>query len=149
MSTSERGVMKRVLVAYGSKHGATAEIAEAIAEELRASGLAMFRLPSAGDARGQRLYAFRGREAGDRWHDFFADTLPALEAAGWRVEIAEDFGTRLIEQGLVDQFELAIIPIVLGQGLSIFGGLTQPRRLTLISSKAFPKGTVVQVYRPA
>jgi dihydrofolate reductase len=59
------------------------------------------------------------------------------------------FARSLIEQGLVDQFELAIIPIVLGRGLSIFGGLTQPRRLTLISSKAFPKGTVVQVYRPA
>ena len=43
----------------------------------------------------------------------------------------------------------AIVPIVLGQGLPIFSGLKQPRRLTLVSSKAFPKGTVVQVYRPA
>jgi hypothetical protein len=48
-----------------------------------------------------------------------------------------------------DEFELAIIPIVLGRGLPIFSELTQPQRLTLISSKAFPKGTVVQVYRPA
>ena len=59
------------------------------------------------------------------------------------------FARSLIAQGLVDQFELAIIPIVLGQGLSIFSELTQPQRLTLVSSKAFPKGTVVQVYRPA
>jgi len=59
------------------------------------------------------------------------------------------FARSLIAHGLVDQFELAIIPIVLGQGLSIFNEVTQPRRLTLISSKAFPKGTVVQVYRPA
>jgi len=59
------------------------------------------------------------------------------------------FARSLIAHGLVDQFELAIIPIVLGQGLPIFSELTQPRRLTLISSKAFPKGTVVQVYRPA
>jgi dihydrofolate reductase len=59
------------------------------------------------------------------------------------------FARSLIAHGLVDQFELAIIPIVLGQGLPIFSGLTQPRRLTLVSSKAFPKGTVVQVYRPA
>jgi dihydrofolate reductase len=59
------------------------------------------------------------------------------------------FARSLIAHGLVDQFELAIIPIVLGQGLPIFSELTQPRRLNLISSKAFPKGTVVQVYRPA
>jgi dihydrofolate reductase len=59
------------------------------------------------------------------------------------------FARRLIAHGLVDQFELAIIPTVLGQGLPIFSDLSQPRRLTLISSKAFPKGTVVQVYRPA
>jgi dihydrofolate reductase len=59
------------------------------------------------------------------------------------------FARSLIAHGLVDQFELAIIPIVLGQGLPIFSELTEPRRLTLISSKAFPKGTVVQVYRPA
>lgn len=59
------------------------------------------------------------------------------------------FARSLIAHGLVDQFELAIIPIVLGQGLPIFNGLTQPRRLELVSSKAFPKGTVVQVYRPA
>lgn len=59
------------------------------------------------------------------------------------------FARSLIEHGLVDQFELAMIPIVLGKGRSIFSGVTQPRRLSLVSSKAFPKGTVVQVYRPA
>ena len=59
------------------------------------------------------------------------------------------FARSLIAHGLVDQFELAIIPIVLGQGLPIFTELTQPRRLTLVSSTAFPKGTVVQIYRPA
>ena len=59
------------------------------------------------------------------------------------------FARSLVAHGLVDQFELAIIPIVLGQGLPIFTELTHPRRLTLVSSKAFPKGTVVQVYRPA
>ena len=59
------------------------------------------------------------------------------------------FARSLIAHGLVDQLELAITPVVLGQGVSIFNELTQPRRLTLVSSKAFTKGTVVQVYRPA
>jgi dihydrofolate reductase len=59
------------------------------------------------------------------------------------------FARSLIAHGLVDQFDLAHIPVVLGQGLSIFTELTHPRRLTVVSSKAFPKGTVVQSYRPA
>lgn len=59
------------------------------------------------------------------------------------------FARSLIAHDLVDQFELAIIPIVLGQGLPIFSALKQPRRLTLVSSKAFPQGTVIQVYRRA
>ena len=58
------------------------------------------------------------------------------------------FARSLIAHGLVDQFELAITPVVLGRGLPLFSELTEPRRLTLVSSKAFPKGTVVQVYRP-
>jgi dihydrofolate reductase len=59
------------------------------------------------------------------------------------------FARSLIAHGLIDQFELAIIPMVLGQGLPIFNELTHPRRLTLVSSKAFPKGTIVNFYRPA
>src|SRR6185369_4768621 len=49
------------------------------------------------------------------------------------------FARSLIAHGLVDQFELAITPVVLGQGVSIFNELKQPRRLTLESSKVFPK----------
>jgi dihydrofolate reductase len=59
------------------------------------------------------------------------------------------FARSLIAHNLVDQFDLAQIPVVLGQGLPIFDGLTESRRLTVISSKAFPKGTVVQSYRVA
>jgi dihydrofolate reductase len=59
------------------------------------------------------------------------------------------FARSLIAEGLVDQFDLAVIPIVLGRGLSIFDGLAQPQRLALVSSKAFAKGTIVNSYRPA
>jgi dihydrofolate reductase len=59
------------------------------------------------------------------------------------------FAKSLIAHGLVDQFDLVHIPVVLGQGLPIFTELTHPRRLTVVSSKAFPKGTVVQSYRLA
>ena len=58
------------------------------------------------------------------------------------------FARSLIAHGLVDQFELAIIPIVLGQGLPIFSELTQPSTPHPDQLESFPKGTVVQVYRP-
>jgi dihydrofolate reductase len=59
------------------------------------------------------------------------------------------FARSLIAQGLVDQYVLMVYPILLGKGLPIFSDLTVPRPLRLISSKAFPKGTVAQIYRPA
>lgn len=59
------------------------------------------------------------------------------------------FARSLVANGLVDQYELAILPIMLGKGQSIFTGLPQPLRLKLIESKAFPQGTTVQCYRPA
>ena len=58
------------------------------------------------------------------------------------------FARSLIAHGLVDQFDLLIVPLALGQGLPIFTALTHPRRLTLVSSTAFPRGSVVQIYRP-
>jgi dihydrofolate reductase len=59
------------------------------------------------------------------------------------------FARSLIAHGLIDQFDLLLIPIALGQGLPIFTELTHPRRFTLVSSKAFPKGSTLQIYRPA
>ena len=59
------------------------------------------------------------------------------------------FARSLIAEGLVDQYVLMVYPIVLGKGLPIFSDLAMPRPLRLISSKAFPKGSVAQIYRPA
>ena len=36
-----------------------------------------------------------------------------------------------------------------GQGLPVFSDLAMPRPLKLMSSKAFPAGSVAQIYRPA
>jgi dihydrofolate reductase len=58
------------------------------------------------------------------------------------------FARSLIAHGLVDQFDLLVIPLALGKGLPIFSELADPRRLKLVSSTAFPRGSVAQVYRP-
>lgn len=56
------------------------------------------------------------------------------------------FMRSLIAAGLVDEYRLAIHPVVLGAGLPIFNGLATPRYLKLIDFKAFPGGTVVHTY---
>jgi dihydrofolate reductase len=59
------------------------------------------------------------------------------------------FVRSLIAHGLVDQFDLMIVPIALGRGLPIFTELTSPLRLSLVSTKVFPQGSIAQTYRPA
>ncbi len=60
-----------------------------------------------------------------------------------------DFARSLIAQDLVDQYALLVHPIALGNGLPIFSDVPKPRRLKLISSTAFPGGSVAQIYGPA
>lgn len=59
------------------------------------------------------------------------------------------FARSLVASGLVDEYALLVHPVALGKGLPIFSGLTAPRTLRLVSSTAFPRGGVGQVYRPA
>jgi dihydrofolate reductase len=58
------------------------------------------------------------------------------------------FARSLIARGLVDQYALLVYPIALGRGLPVFSDLAMPRSLKLVSSKAFPAGSVAQIYRP-
>jgi dihydrofolate reductase len=59
------------------------------------------------------------------------------------------FARSLIAQGLVDQFTLLVRPVAVGRGLPIFCDLAAPTTLRLVSSTAFPGGSVAQIYRTA
>jgi dihydrofolate reductase len=59
------------------------------------------------------------------------------------------FARSLIAANLVDEFVLMVHPIALGSGEPIFSDLAAARPLELISSTAFPLGSIAQVYRPA
>ncbi len=59
------------------------------------------------------------------------------------------FARSLLASGLVDQLNLVICPVALGQGRPIFTGLAEQKRFTLVSSQAFPRGAIAQIYRPA
>ena len=55
----------------------------------------------------------------------------------------------LLDNRLVDEIILIVCPVVVGQGTRMFPDDGRTWRLTWSSSRAFPKGITVQVYRPA
>jgi dihydrofolate reductase len=59
------------------------------------------------------------------------------------------FAQSLVASGLVDEYRLAIHPVVLGRGQSLFSGLRSPADLRLVSATTFDSGAMATVYRPA
>jgi dihydrofolate reductase len=55
----------------------------------------------------------------------------------------------LLEHDLVDEINLFIYPVVVGQGTRLFPDTGPDRALELIESKPTPGGVMVQVYRPS
>ena len=55
----------------------------------------------------------------------------------------------LLGEGLVDEMNLLVCPVVVGQGARLFPDTGPDIALDLVDSRAFPKGVTVQVYRPA
>jgi dihydrofolate reductase len=55
----------------------------------------------------------------------------------------------LIENNLVDEITLLIVPVVLGQGARLFAHTGPDIALDLVESRADSKGVTIQVYRPA
>jgi dihydrofolate reductase len=54
----------------------------------------------------------------------------------------------LLENDLVDEMNLLIVPVVVGQGTRLFPDTGPDIALDLVESRAFPKGITIQVYRP-
>ena len=55
----------------------------------------------------------------------------------------------LLEHDLVEEMTLLVCPVVVGQGTRLFPGTGPDMALNLVESRAFPKGILLQVYRPA
>jgi dihydrofolate reductase len=55
----------------------------------------------------------------------------------------------LLDNDLVDEMNLLIVPVVVGQGARLFPDTGPDMALDLIESRTFPKGITLQVYRPA
>jgi dihydrofolate reductase len=55
----------------------------------------------------------------------------------------------LLENDLVDEMNLLIVPVIVGQGTRLFPDTGPDIALDLVESRAFPRGITLQVYRPA
>jgi dihydrofolate reductase len=54
--------------------------------------------------------------------------------------------SQLTDEGLIDEYQLVINPIVLGAGRTMFAGLKAPRGLRLKSAREFSNGNLVVSY---
>ena len=55
----------------------------------------------------------------------------------------------LLDNDLVDEMNLFIFPVVVGQGTRLFPDTGPDRALELVGSRATPSGVTIQVYRPS
>ena len=55
----------------------------------------------------------------------------------------------LLENELVDEINLLVCPVVVGQGTRLFADAGPDIALDLVDSRAFPEGITLQVYRPS
>lgn len=55
----------------------------------------------------------------------------------------------LLENDLVDEMELIIVPVVLGQGARLFADSGRDVAMSLVESRSDSKGVMIQTYRPA
>ena len=62
---------------------------------------------------------------------------------------SSDLSVTLIQAGLIDEFRILLNPVALGNGKSLFTGLTGRLDLELIKTRTFKSGNVLLYYRPA
>jgi dihydrofolate reductase len=55
---------------------------------------------------------------------------------------------QLTEERLIDEYQVAVAPVVIGSGRTMFDGLKQKLSLTRTKSKAFSNGNVLMHYEP-
>jgi len=57
--------------------------------------------------------------------------------------------SQLAREGLIDEFQIVVCPIVIGSGRTLFDGVTEKLNLKLTRSRTFGNGNVYTCYAPA
>ena len=55
----------------------------------------------------------------------------------------------LADQGLIDEYEFVVHPVVVGHGPTLFAGLSERLELTLVGRQAFRGGAIALRYQPS
>ncbi|MGE0282533.1 MAG: dihydrofolate reductase family protein [Rhizobiaceae bacterium] len=74
--------------------------------------------------------------------------LKQLDGPNLLIQGSSDLVQTLLQNGLIDEFTLMIMPVVLGKGKRLFGEGTAPMGLKLVSSDVTPNKVVVLKYVP-
>ncbi len=56
--------------------------------------------------------------------------------------------SQLAKEGLVDEYQIVVTPVVLGEGRTMFGAVASKLPLTLTRTRAFNNGNVLLCYEP-
>ena len=56
--------------------------------------------------------------------------------------------SQLAQEGVIDEYQMVVIPVVLGKGRTMFEGVTNRVGMKLIRSRAFGNGNVYLCYEP-
>ena len=83
--------------------------------------------------------------------DLADEVIKLKEAPGKNISVlgSGNLVQSLIEHDLVDEYSLAVFPLVLGSGKRLFADDGQMRRLELVDSKTTGTGGMLLTYRPA
>ena len=107
---------------------------------------------------GKPTYVFTGNPPDDNPHGVeFVGIAPAsfvqTVAAQYSGTVWLVGGGNLAEQfrcaGVIDEYLVFVIPVILGRGVPLFGGDAPPTALELIATRAFDDGVVMLHYRRA
>lgn len=79
----------------------------------------------------------------------FAKTIAArYSGTVWLVGGA-NLSEQFRQHGLIDEYRIFVIPIILGRGIPLFGGEAPPTTLRLVAAQTYENGMVELRYRPA
>ncbi len=83
--------------------------------------------------------------------DGMADEIRALKSGPGPDMVIMGSGTivsQLTQEGLIDEYQVVVIPLVLGSGRTMFDGVESRRDLRLTDTRSFANGNVVLTYEP-
>ncbi len=83
--------------------------------------------------------------------DLAAETRKMKQASGSDMVIlgSGSIVSQLAQEGLIDEYRIALLPVAVGAGRTLFEGLRKHLRLKLTASRAFKNGSVFLTYTPA